>query len=226
KTFRFRTSYLYKAGQGASCVEHQASKIHSMQHTFSAILSLLLVATSVCAGDPDQVPLQDGALGDVGVMATPVVDDFNPTKASEQVLVTNTPTPYFYKGFTKCNCDGDLYTSGNLNFVIINGAMGTPIPTLYTNDPNGYAPRTPHLFRDAENQFEGQWKNKTCTRAGAGGKTNLVENAVNPTSGTNGYKFDRVVYTTWNVGNDEPIFCGCMTHKGMTGNKFKLCTMS
>ncbi|KAK0430376.1 hypothetical protein EV421DRAFT_309018 [Armillaria borealis] len=198
-----------------------------MQHTFFAILSLLLAATSVCAGEPDQVPLQDGALGDVEAVATPVVDDFNtPTKASEQILVTTTPTPSFYRGFTECNCDGDKYTKGNLNFVIINGAMATPIPTLYTNDPNGYAPRTPHLFRDGENQFEGKWKNPACSRTGANGQTNLVEYAINNTPGTNGYKFDRVVYTTWSVGTDQPIFCGCMTHKGLTGNQFKLCTMS
>ncbi len=68
------------------------------------------------------------------------------------------------------------------------------------NDPNGYAPRTPHLFADRENQFEGKWKNPACSRTGANGKTNLVEYAINNTPGTNGYKFDRVVYTTWNVG--------------------------
>ncbi len=73
------------------------------------------------------------------------------------------------------------------------------------NDPNGYAPRTPHLFRDGENQFEGKWKNPACSRTGANGKTNLVEYAINNTPGTNGYKFDRVVYTTWNVGKDQPM---------------------
>ncbi|PBK84009.1 hypothetical protein ARMGADRAFT_1088711 [Armillaria gallica] len=173
-----------------------------MQHTFFAILSLL-AATSVCAGESDQVLLQDG---DIEAVTTPVVDDFNtPTKASEQVLVTTMPTPSFYYGFTQCNCDGDIYRRGDLNFVIINGAMATPIPTLYTNDPNGYAPRTPHLFRDGENQFEGKWKNPACSRTGANGKTNLVEYAINNTPGTNGYKFDRVVYTTWNVGKDQPM---------------------
>ncbi|PBK86809.1 hypothetical protein ARMGADRAFT_480593 [Armillaria gallica] len=199
-----------------------------MQRTFLAILSLLLATSTLCAGEPDQVPLQDGALGDVEVVAsTHVVDDLNtPTKASEQFGVTTTPTPSFYRGFTQCNCDGDIYTKGNLNFAIMKGAMATPIPTLYTNDPNGYAPRTPHLFADRENQFEGKWKNPACSRTGANGKTNLVEYAINNTPGTNGYKFDRVVYTTWNVGKDQPIFCGCMTHKGLTGNQFKLCTMS
>ncbi|KAK0461541.1 hypothetical protein IW261DRAFT_1529885 [Armillaria novae-zelandiae] len=172
-----------------------------MQRTFFAILSPLLAATTVCAGDTNQVPLQDGAPG-----ATPAVNAFNtPTKASDQVLVATTPTPSFYYGFTQCNCDGDIYSRGNLNFVIMNRAMATPIPTLYTNDPNGLAPRTPHLFRDAENQFEGQWKNVACTRAGAGGKTNLIEYAINNTPGTNGYKFDRVVYMTWNVGKDQPM---------------------
>ncbi|KAK0184051.1 hypothetical protein F5146DRAFT_337723 [Armillaria mellea] len=104
-----------------------------MQHTFLAILSLLLAVTSVCAGESDQVPLQDGPLGDVEFVATPVVDDLNaPTKASEQVLAPTMPSPSFYYGFTQCNCDGDLYRRGDLNFVIINGAMATPIPTLYT----------------------------------------------------------------------------------------------
>ncbi|SJL08064.1 uncharacterized protein ARMOST_11423 [Armillaria ostoyae] len=177
-----------------------------MQRTFLAILSLLLATSTMCAGEPDQVPLQDAALGDVEVVATHVVDDLNTsTKASEQFGVTTTPTPSFYRGFTQCNCDGDIYTKGNLNFAIMKGAMATPIPTLYTNDPNGYAPRTPHLFRDGENQFEGKWKNPACSRTGANGKTNLVEYAINNTPGTNGYKFDRVVYTTWNVGKDQPM---------------------
>ncbi len=75
-----------------------------MQHTFFAILSLLLATTSVCAGESDQVPLQDG---DIEAVVTPVVDNFNtPTKASEQFLVTTMPTPSFYYGFTQCNCDG------------------------------------------------------------------------------------------------------------------------
>ncbi|KAK0207586.1 hypothetical protein IW262DRAFT_1486740 [Armillaria fumosa] len=176
-----------------------------MQHTFLAIISLLLAASILCAGEPDQVPLQDGPLGENEVVPTPVVDDFNiPTKASEQILVTNIPNPSFYYGFTQCNCYGKIYSKGYVNGAIVQGAMATPIPTLYTNDPNDYAPRTPHLFADYANQFEGKWKDPACSRTGNNGKTNLVEYAINNQAGTEGYKFDRVVYTTWNVGKDQP----------------------
>ncbi|KAK0207581.1 hypothetical protein IW262DRAFT_532008 [Armillaria fumosa] len=196
-----------------------------MQRTFIAILSLLLAASILCAGEPDQVPLQDGPLGENEVVPTPVVDDFNtPTKASEQILVTNIPTPSFYPRFTECNCFGKIYRKvGDITVVIMNGAMATPIPTLYTNGPN--APRTPHLFADNAKQFEGKWKDPACSRTGNNGKTNLVEYAINNQPGTEGYKFDRVVYTTWNVGKDQPRFCGCMTHKGQDDNQFTLCTM-
>lgn len=81
---------------------------------------------------------------------------------------------------------------------------------MTSNDPEGKAPRTPHLFADRENQFENpkQWKDPICSRTGGpGGITNLVEFATNSQQGTNGYKFDRVVYTTWNVSNtsNEPM---------------------
>ncbi|KAK0482959.1 hypothetical protein EDD18DRAFT_757352 [Armillaria luteobubalina] len=200
--------------------------MHAIQRTFLVILSLLLAAGTMCAGEPDQVPLQGGDLGDVEMMATPVVDELNaPTKASDQILVTDVPVPSFYPRFTECNCFGKIYRKvGDVTVVIMNGAMATPIPTSYMNSPN--APRTPHLFGDFANQFERLWKDPACSRTGNNGRTNLVEYAINNEQGTEGYKFDRVVYTTWNVGKDQPRFCGCMTHKGQVDNQFTLCTMT
>lgn len=121
-----------------------------MARLFFLLLSMFLAtpgAISERNGDPQQIPLGNPKIEDLAEAPTPTNNIDTPTRAGDQLA--RMPTPVFPWGFTQCNCDGmecrinqsnnpnvkpagDIYTRGNLNAVIINGAMATPIPTIYT----------------------------------------------------------------------------------------------
>ena len=114
------------------------------------LLSMLLAtpgAFSESNGNPQQILLSNPKIEDLAEAPTPTNNIDPPTRAGDQLA--RMPTPVFLRGFTQCNCEGiecqvnqsnnpnvkpagDIYTRGNLNAVIINGAMATPIPTIYT----------------------------------------------------------------------------------------------
>ncbi|KAJ8480952.1 hypothetical protein ONZ45_g15473 [Pleurotus djamor] len=135
------------------------------------------------------------------------------TSTSTSTTPSRTPTPVFPEKFNECQCGNshlDKLNKSNVGIRVSQGAAATPRPTIYKNPSPTQV--VPHLFRS--DKFDGQWLNAACKGSNEKRPTNLVEWSWDSTGGTDRQYLYRVVYTTWDITdeNSQPIFCGCMKH--------------